>query len=148
MIGPSGATIKAFIEAYGGKEKIRITFPKSDLLQNNILITTAFHKQEKVQSDLVALATAKLHSSQSRFHSIMHQEDPTTIVDTLSIPMSDSRFVFGKNYEILLESMKKFGVTIWVTKTDELCKVAIVAASRNEKEIMECTEELKVCLIN
>lgn len=149
MIGPSGSKIKQLIEENGGKEKVKVMFPKNTVSgdMNSINITAPASSLEIIKASLQKVALSRVLGKGSNFKLLLAESDCNVVTESLVVPKIDSKIVFGKNYEHLIDMMKRFGVTIWLSSDKDSIAVKIVAAEAQVNEFKKCLAAMKVLII-
>ena len=148
MIGSSGATIRKVIEDLGGTEKIRINFPKSKPESDDICVTCHEDSIDTVKEALAKLVVeviAEYKCDKSDSRSVFTKQvalSDADVLETVTIPQSESSFVLGRNKDTLIDLMSTHGVTFWVEEEDPV-KIHIVGSKELESQVKRCAKEIK-----
>lgn len=137
IIGPSGNSIKAIIDKFGGVEKVKINFPKTGSKTKDVITVTA-HKNQ-----IDGIRAALFSEVDSILGVEVGSGSGKVIEDKVEVPVADVSRIVGRGGEVLKEIQANHKVGVFIEDSNSaIVKVHIYG--RTEENILSAKTDILV----
>lgn len=148
LIGPSGSVIRDIVERFGGVQKVDIKFPKTGIDTRESMNTVTISINGEHLDSLLACFDETIVDALGADHESVFEcisrEGEGCVSERFLIGKSDAEFVVGRNGEVLVDMLRKHGVTVWATPQGKDTELLVVGGADMTKNVSLCKKELLV----